>query len=48
MMFFDSIWQDCSDTERNTGEYIVFYQGGTIDHCTHVPGLVSQSSDESE
>ena len=28
--------------------YIYFYQGGSIDHCTHVLGPVSQSSDESE
>ena len=28
--------------------YIIFYQGGPIDHGTHVPGLVAQSSAESE
>ena len=26
----------------------MFFQGGTIDHCTHVPGPVSQSSAESK
>ena len=26
----------------------MFYQGGTIDHLTYVPGPVSQSSAESE
>ena len=26
----------------------MFYQGGPIDHCTHVPGPVAQSSSESE
>ena len=26
----------------------MFYRGGTIDHCTHVPGTVSQYSAESE
>ena len=26
----------------------MFYQGGTIDHCTHVPVPVSKSSAESE
>ena len=31
-----------------TGAYIVFYQGRPIDHCTHVPGPVSQSSAESQ
>ena len=28
--------------------YIIFYQGGPIDHGTHVPGPVAQSSAESE
>ena len=28
--------------------YILFNKGGPIDHCTHVPGQVSQSSSESE
>ena len=40
--FYDSSWQDLPDTGRNTGEYTIFYQGGTIDHGTHVPGPVSQ------
>ena len=26
----------------------MFYQGGPIDHCTHVPGPFYQSSAESE
>ena len=26
----------------------MFYQGGPINHCTHVPGTVAQSSFESE
>ena len=42
--FSDSSWQDCPDTGRSIGTYIIFYQGGTIDHGTHVPGQVSQSS----
>ena len=44
MAFSDSSWQDCPDTGRSTGEYIIFYQGGLIDHGTHVPVPVSQSS----
>ena len=48
MAFSDSIWQDCPDTGRSTGAYIIFYQGGPIDHVTHVPGPVDQSSTESE
>ena len=42
MAFSDSSWQDCPDTGRSTGEYIIFYQGGPIDHGTHVPVPVSQ------
>ena len=34
--------------QKITGEYIIFYQGGPIDHGTHVPLPVSQSSAESE
>ena len=48
MVFYDSICKDCPDTGRSTGAYIVFYQCGPIDHCTHVPGPVSQSSPESD
>ena len=48
MDYSDSSWQDCAYTERITGAYIIFYQVGTIDHGTHVPGPVAQSSAESE
>ena len=48
MDFYDYIWQDCPDTGRSTGLYIIFYQGGPIDYVTHVPGPVSQSSAERE
>ena len=48
MAFSDSSWQDCPDTGRSTGIYIIFYQGGPIDHGTHVLGSVVQSSAESE
>ena len=44
MDFSDSSWQGCPDTGRITGAYIIFYQGGPIDHVTHVPGTVAQSS----
>ena len=43
----DSSWQYFPDTGRSTGAYIIFYQGGPIDHGTHVPGQVSQSNAES-
>ena len=35
-------------TLEEVQENILFYQGGPIDHVTHVPGTVSQSSAESE
>ena len=36
------------DNGRSKVLYIIFYQGGPIDHVTHVPGPVAQSSSESE
>ena len=48
MVFFDSIQRYCPDTGRNTGEYNIFYQGGSIDHGTHVPKPVAQPSAESK
>ena len=48
MDFSDSSWQDCPDTGRSTGAYIIFYKGVSIDHGTYVPGPVDQSSAESE
>ena len=46
VVFSDSRYQDCPDTGRSTGAYILFYQGVTIDNFTHVPGPVAQSSAE--
>ena len=48
MAFSDSSWQDCLDTGRSTGAYILFYQCGPIDHGTHVLGPVTQPSAKSE
>ena len=48
MAFSDYSGQDFPETGRSTGAYIIFYQGGPIDHGTHVPGPVAQSSSESE
>ena len=42
MAFSDSSWQYFPDTGRSTVAYIIFYQGGPIDHGTHVPGPVDQ------
>ena len=41
-------WKYCPDTGRSTVAYMIFYQGGPIDHGTHVPGPVAQSSVEIE
>ena len=46
MVFSDSRWQYFPYTGRSIGTYIVFYQGGPIDHCTYVTGPVAQSSSE--
>ena len=46
-MLYCSIWKDCPDTGIITGANI-FYQGGPIDHCKHVPGPVAQSINDVE
>ena len=48
MVFYDSIWQDCTCNVRITEACIVFYQGGSIDNCIHVTDPVYQSSAESD
>ena len=48
MDFSGSSWQDFPDTGRITGSYIIFYQGGPIDHDTYVPVPVDQAISESE
>ena len=48
MTFSDFSWQNCTDTVRSIVEYIIFYQGGKIDHGTHVPVPVAESSSESD
>ena len=44
MFLSDSSWQDCPDTGRSIGSYIIFYQGAPIYNDTHVPVSVAQSS----
>ena len=46
MDFSDSSWQDFTGTVRSTRSYMTFYQGGKIDHGTHISGPVAQSSAE--
>ena len=42
MDFSDSSCQYCPENGRYTGAYTIFYQGGTIDHGTHVTGPLAQ------
>ena len=42
--FSDYSWLYFTDTVRSTGAYIIFYQGGPIDHSTNFPVPVYQSS----
>ena len=48
MDFYDSSWKYFPDTGISKGAYIIFYRGVKIDHRTHIPGPVAQSSAESE
>ena len=42
MDFSGSRWQDFPDTRRSAEAYIIFYQGGSIEHGTHIPVPFSQ------
>jgi hypothetical protein len=46
--FTDSSWDDDFDTSRSTGGYIIFYQGGVVDHSSNMPIPVAMSSAEAE
>ena len=46
--FSNSSCKDCPYNGRSTRAYIIFYQCGPIDHGTHVPGPVAQSSADSD
>ena len=48
LAFSHYIWKYFPDTGRSTGSCTIFYQGGPIDHGTHIPVPVSKSSAESE
>ena len=47
MTFSNSSWKYCPDTGRSIEAYTLFYQGGKIDHGTHVPVPFPQTSAES-
>ena len=42
MPFSDYSCQDCIGSVRSIGAYMIFYQGGTIEHSKNVPGPVPQ------
>ncbi|MGH3053820.1 MAG: reverse transcriptase domain-containing protein [Gaiellaceae bacterium] len=46
--FSDSSWQDCPDTGRSTGSFLIFYKGGVVDHSSFLPDPVAMSSGEAE
>ena len=46
--FSDSSWDDDFDTSRSTGGYLIFHQGGVVDHSSNMPGPVAMSSAEPE
>ena len=48
LAFYDYSWKYFPDTGISTGAYIIFYQGGPIDHGTHFPRTVSLSTSEIE
>ena len=47
-MCTDSSWQDCPDTGKSTGSYLVFSNGSLVDTGSFVPTPISMSSAEAE
>ena len=48
LTYYDSSWQDCPDTGRSTGSFLILHQGGVIDYNSFLPVPVAQSSAEAE
>ena len=48
VMFSDSSWNDCIDSERSIGGYIALSQGGSVDYRSHLPVPMAMSSGEAE
>ena len=46
--FSDSSWDDDHDTSRSTGGFLIFYQGGIVDHSSNMPDPVAMISAEAE
>ena len=48
ILFTDSSWQDCPDTSRSTGAYVIYMFGSLVGGASFVPNPVALSSAESE
>ena len=48
MLFTDSSWQDCLDTGKSTGSYLLYHQCGIIDAGSFVPTPVAMSIAKAE
>ena len=48
LTFSDSSWNDCIDTGRSTGGYMIFRQSGAVNYGSHLPVPVAMSSGEAE
>jgi hypothetical protein len=48
IVFSDSSFQDCPDSARSTGGFLIFIQGAVIDVTSTMPNLVSWSTCEAE
>jgi hypothetical protein len=46
--FADASFQDCPDTSRSTGGYLIFVQGGVVDVTSMMPQLIAYSTCEAE
>ena len=47
-VFSDSSWQDCLDTGRSTGSYMIFLYGSLVGFSSFVPDPVALSSAEAK
>jgi hypothetical protein len=48
ILFTDSSWQDCPDSGRSTGGFLIYHQGGIVDGGCFVPTPIAMSSAEAE
>ena len=48
IVFTDSSWQDCPDTGKSTGCYLIYINGSLVDAASFVPTPVALSSAEAE